>query len=159
MFKRTKRSMAFALSGWVLILAGCQEGLEFMSAEQSTRKVVVQVVEHVRVKDDSWRGFEGVYRCVVWDPESSGLAKGQGLNIVAATEEIRLKGGFLHEHADVRLLVGNVYRVVVTENLPKGWDAIAVDFRDQRIGLLALTDILGQLDVPTGQCAKQKADH
>lgn len=70
-----------------------------MNADRSTRTVVARITEHIHNADDSWRGFGGAYKCIVWDAETSGLTNGQDLNIVAATEAMKLKGGFLYGRA------------------------------------------------------------
>ena len=111
-----------------------------MSGNGSIMAVDVLVVSRVAIEQPNWKGFTA-YKCAVLRPHESGLVRGQDINIVAADPLLAGRHVFVNTSAHQGLAVGQEYSVLLGTRLPKGWDAIAPEFNDERLGFAALVGI------------------
>ena len=116
----------------VLAFGGCgdQSSPTTRSSVAGTGRLRVEVKEFVSVEEDGWENFGGVYKCIVVDPFKSDLKRGQSINIVARTDGV-----------PAGLAMGSTYVIVVQNDLPTGWESIAEEYNDPRLGMVALQHV------------------
>ena len=85
----------------------------------------------------NWRDFAGVHKFEVIDPLQSGIDKGIQLNVVMPRKDVT-RPGFTTMRTSIKTFeVGKPYVLVITADLPPGWEPIERDFSDERLGFYA----------------------
>jgi len=121
-----------------MFFTACERRAPSVDGIHATRMTLrVRVNERVRLPEDRWSAFE-VYKCTLL--EETERAKGT-INLVVPRLDVIPSGTFVPRNYE-SFTLGADYRVLISTKLPHGWEALADEAEDDRLGLVAVLEVI-----------------